>query len=487
MRSRFDCAIDAACSWGMRAVVFHDANEVLRGLTDVVLGELAAGAVRRAGPLPAGGPDVVSAGVAGVGPVLPLVGVGAEAALRELTRVLVLGSADPAQAWCVGHLHCPPLPVAVAADLAAAALNPSMDSWDQAPAASVIEAEVAAALAALIYPDAAGPDAVITSGATESNLVALLLARERAQVSGVSAVQVVCGANAHHSVARAVWLLGLPKPIIVDCPRGVLAPAEVWRILDEHRRWPVLVVATAGTTDAGLIDPLPDLVDVVAAHGARLHVDAAYGGPLLFSDELRSRLAGLGAADSVALDLHKLGWLPVAAGVLAVRDAEVLAGLAHHTEYLNADDDTAAGLPDLLGRSIHTSRRPDAFKIAVTMRALGTAGLGELVEQCVRAAEKFAQIIDAHPRVRRRGGVVGISTLLFRPVTADELGLEAGDALVAWVRRELLVEGRAVLGRARIADSDGRLKLWLKATLLRPQTSGDDLAPLLDLVAALAG
>lgn len=160
-------------------------DETLRGLTEVVLGELAAGGVQRGGPVPAGGPAAVKVCVTGrAGSVLPQVGIGAEVTLWELTRALVLGSADPAEAWCVGHLHCAPLPVAVAADLAASALNPSMDSWDQAPAASVIEAEVVAALAALIYPGAAAPDAVITSGATESNLVAVLLARETARASG---------------------------------------------------------------------------------------------------------------------------------------------------------------------------------------------------------------------------------------------------------------------------------------------------------------
>ncbi|WP_406276443.1 hypothetical protein OH799_05620 [Nocardia sp. NBC_00881] len=79
-------------------------DETLRGLTEVVLGELAAGEVRRGGPLPAGSPAAVKVCVTGrVGSVLPQVGIGAEVALRELTRALVLGSADPAEAWCVGH------------------------------------------------------------------------------------------------------------------------------------------------------------------------------------------------------------------------------------------------------------------------------------------------------------------------------------------------------------------------------------------------
>jgi L-2,4-diaminobutyrate decarboxylase len=92
----------------------------------------------------------------------------------------------------------------------------------------------------------------------------------------------VCGANAHHSVRRAAWLLGLPQPVVVDTPRGVLDPAALDTALDELPGRS-LVVATAGTTDTGAIDPLPGIAGAVARHGGELHVDAAYGGTLLFS------------------------------------------------------------------------------------------------------------------------------------------------------------------------------------------------------------
>lgn len=173
------------------------------------------------------------------------------------------------------------------------------------------------------------------------------------------------GANAHHSLPRAAWLLGLPDPVVVPAPAGVLDPAALDEALTQLPG-PHLVAATAGSTDAGLIDPIPEIAALCAAHGARLHVDAAYGGGLLFSDRYRERLAGLDAADTVTLDLHKLGWQPVAAGLLAVRDPGGLAVLHHRADYLNADDDVEAGLPDLLGRSLRTSRRPDVLKIAVT-------------------------------------------------------------------------------------------------------------------------
>ncbi|WP_428986089.1 pyridoxal phosphate-dependent decarboxylase family protein [Streptomyces pyxinae] len=451
----------------------------LAELTGVVLDALAEGAAARSGPLPAGGPAAVAERLAAAcSPALPEHGTGAGEALRSVVRAVAEGAADPADPGCVAHLHCPPLAVAAAADLAASALNPSMDSWDQAPAAAVLEERVTAALAALVHPAAPAPDALVTSGGTESNLVALLLARERARAAGAAGVRVVCGSNAHHSVRRAAWLLGLPAPVTTGCRAGRMVPAEVDRAL-AGLAGPALVVATAGTTDEGLIDPLPELAEVAAAHGAELHVDAAYGGPLLFSEALAPRLAGLDAAVSVTLDLHKLGWQPVSAGLLTVRDAAALRPLEFQADYLNADDDTEAGLPDLLGRSLRTSRRPDVLKIAVTLRALGRRGIGALVEHCVAAAGVFAARVDAHPELRRRPGDPGISTVLFRPAAADSLPAGRDEALVAGVRRRLLADGRAVVGRALAEDADGTVRLWLKATLLHPRTTGGELADLL--------
>ncbi|KOU41238.1 amino acid decarboxylase, partial [Streptomyces sp. WM4235] len=102
--------------------------DALRPLLDTVLDALHDGAAERAGPLPAGGPAAVTARVtAALGDVLPTRGAGDHEALRTLVHTLAAGAADPADPLCAAHLHCPPLAVAVAADLAASALNPSMD------------------------------------------------------------------------------------------------------------------------------------------------------------------------------------------------------------------------------------------------------------------------------------------------------------------------------------------------------------------------
>lgn len=443
----------------------------LRPLIATVLDALSEGAADRGGPLPSGGPHAVAARVRALThPVLPHTGSGADEALRTLVHTLAEGAADPADPRCAAHLHCPPLALAAAADLAASALNPSMDSWDQAPAATALEALVTQALAAEIYPTG---DALVTTGGTEANQLALLLARERN-----GAIQLICGANAHHSLRRATWLLGLPEPITVPTPNGTIDPAALHSALQptsgEHSHHhpgprPVLVAATAGTTDAGLIDPLPEIADACENHHAELHIDASYGGPLLFSDTHRTKLAGLPRAHSVTLDLHKLGWQPVAAGLLAVPRPTDLQALTHQADYLNADDDTEAGLPDLLGRSLRTTRRPDVLKIAVTLRALGRTGLAALIDRTCALAQELADLVDAHPDFELHQRPV-ISTVLFRPT-------ETTDETIAAIRRTLLTEGHAVLGRAHAGN-----RLWLKATLLNPHATTGDLEALLKLL-----
>ncbi|HEY0454514.1 pyridoxal phosphate-dependent decarboxylase family protein [Actinophytocola sp.] len=433
----------------------------VRALVTVALDAMSETAATRTGPIPAGGPAAVAAALDGLD-LLPPQGVGEAVALDELTRLLTAGSVDPAHPWCAAHLHGPTLAVAAAADLVGSVLNPSMDSWDQAPVASELERELTATLARLCFPAQERPDAVITSGGTESNLLGLLLAREHGRT------RLVCGGNAHHSVARAAWLLGLPAPRLVDTDAGRLRADGLDLAADE------VVVATAGTTDTGAIDPLAEVGVAARQAGAWLHVDAAYGGAALFSDRLAPRLAGLEHADSVALDLHKFGWQPIAAGILATRAP--CTALHVRADYLNAGDDTEAGIPDLLGRSIRTSRRPDCLKIAVTLRALGRQGIAGLVEHCCTLAGQVAREVERHPGLELWGEPT-LSTVLVRPVSHDA----DADADVAAVRRRLLDDGTAVLGRATV---DGRV--WLKLTLLNPRATLVDYRGLLDLVDATA-
>ncbi|MGW6237355.1 pyridoxal-dependent decarboxylase [Streptomyces sp. NPDC055094] len=504
----------------------------LAPLVDTVMDALARGARRRGGPIAPGRPGEVAATVSEVfgGPAAV---TGAEA-LDRLTELLAHGSADPADASCAAHLHCPPLAVAVAADLAVSALNPSQDSWDQAPAATALETLLLQELAGLVGYEPEQAAGVLTSGGTESNLMGLMLARDRVlgaasgrqiELTGVQGAgtdhaprpRILASAAAHFSVQRAAALLGLGEDAVLPVPvdhhlrMDTEALADVLDGCAGRGELPVAVVATAGTTDTGAIDPLRACAALAAEHGAWLHVDAAYGGGALLSDRLAPLLDGLGLADSVSLDWHKLGWQPAAAGVFLVRRSETYASLARRAVYLNPADDEEAGYPSLLGLSLRTTRRADAFKIAVTLRTLGREGLGRLVDACRDLAVAGARAVADHPRLELHSEPV-LTAFLFRYLperpsdtadapadTAEALADTADapadtaeaqreydarcDAVNAALRRRLLREGSAVVGRTELpGEGPGRVRL--KLTLLNPHTTTAEVERLLHAVVA---
>jgi L-2,4-diaminobutyrate decarboxylase len=458
------------------------------------LSAMRAGAAERNDrPLPTADPDTVleRVGYALRADPLPERGVGARDALRSLCALAGWGAADAAHPFCAGHLHTPPLGAAVAADTVASVLNQSLDSWDQAPAMVGLETEVVRALGTLVYGAASATSGVVTTGGTESNLMGLLLARAAAcrehwgvdvMRSGLparaGALRVYCSEAAHFSTQRMAAVLGLGEDCVVSVPVDAhqrMRADELERLLDASPETvPMAVVATAGTTDAGAVDPVPALAAIARAHGCWLHVDAAYGGGALFSDRLSGLLHGMPEADSVALDLHKLGWQPTAAGVFLARGSHALAPLARQVAYLNTADDEEAGYTSLLGRSLRTTRRPDVLKIAVTLRGLGRRGLGELVDRCHDLARHAATGVDAHPRLQRALPVT-LTSVVFRYAPGD--GADP-DGINARIRRDLLSTGRAVVGRCELGG-----QVWLKLTLLNPHATTDDVEALLDLVA----
>ncbi|MFD5029538.1 pyridoxal phosphate-dependent decarboxylase family protein [Streptomyces sp. NPDC058405] len=485
-----------------------DGPQALEPLVAAVLGALAEGAGRRGGPIAAGRPGETAAAVAEVfGGASAVTGA---AALDRLTVLLAQGSADPADASCAAHLHCPPLAVAVAADLAVSALNPSQDSWDQAPAATALETLLLQELARLVGYDSERAAGVLTSGGTESNLMGLMLARDRVlgaaagrqiELAGVPGVgsgtgtgtgtgraarpRILASATAHFSVQRAAALLGLGEDAVLPVPvdhQLRMDPEALAAELDgcaERGELPLAIVATAGNTDTGAIDPLRACAALAAEHGAWLHVDAAYGGGALLSDRLAPLLDGLGLADSVSLDWHKLGWQPAAAGIFLVRHSETYASLARRAVYLNPADDEEAGYPSLLGLSLRTTRRADAFKIAVTLRTLGREGLGRLVDACRELAESGARTVRDHPGLELHSEPV-LTAFLFRYLPADEA---RSDEINAALRRRLLREGRAVVGRTELpGEGPGRVRL--KLTLLNPHTTPAEVERLLHAVVA---
>ncbi|MEU4389491.1 pyridoxal-dependent decarboxylase [Kribbella sp. NPDC023855] len=458
---------------------------------------------RHRGPLPAGTPATVLRRTADLlgAPRVPSTGVGESAALDLIAGLLDQDGIDLSHPHAAAHLQPPVLQVAVDADALASASNASMDTYDSGPATLAIEQWVVQALAGMA---GFGPtaDGVLTPGGSISNLLALLIARDSAAAAvgidvradglhGLEKPVVFCSEFAHFSVQRACAALGLGEDAAISIQGDAdfrMRPDILADELDKPGRTPVAVVATAGTTDYGSIDPIADIAALARERGVWLHVDAAYGFGALFSDRLAPLLAELPAADSVTLDLHKIGWQPAATSMLLVADRDRFAALGRSVDYLNPSDDIDSGLDGLLGRSLQTTRRPDAVKVATTLTAYGRSGLGRMLDTCHELAHTAAARIVADSNLELLAPVT-LTTVLFRvagPGLAAD-GLTAGqlDAVQGEVRRRLLTSGRVLIGRTRIPARGGRpAAVALKLTLLNPNATATDIGELLDQVVA---
>ncbi|NUR96007.1 MAG: aspartate aminotransferase family protein, partial [Kribbellaceae bacterium] len=246
-------------------------------------------------------------------------------------------------------------------------------------------------------------------------------------------------------------------------------------------RTPVAVIATAGTTDFGSIDPIAPIAELAREYGAWLHVDAAYGFGALFSDRLAPLLTDVPLADSVTLDLHKIGWQPAATSVLLVADRTRFAAFDRSVDYLNPADDVDSGLDGLLGRSLQTTRRPDAVKVATTLTAYGRAGLGTMLDTCHELAHAAAARIVADSNLELLAPVT-LTTVVFRVTGLDG---SASDDLQGEVRRRLLTSGRVLIGRTKLpAQGERSAAVALKLTLLNPNATVTDIEDLFDQVVA---
>ncbi|MFI2734455.1 pyridoxal phosphate-dependent decarboxylase family protein [Streptomyces sp. NPDC018711] len=385
----------------------------------------------------------------------------------------------------LGHLNCPVVIPAVLGEAVLSAVNSSLDTWDQSAGGTLIERKLIDWTAGRI---GLGPlaDGVFTSGGTQSNLQALLLAREEAGAADLSKLRIFSSECSHFSVQKSAQLLGLGRDAVVPVPvdadkrmQSVVLAAELEACRAEGLV-PMAIVATAGTTDFGSIDPLPEIAALAGEYGAWMHVDAAYGCGLLASRTRRHLLDGIERADSVTVDYHKSFFQPVSSSALLVRDGATLRHATYHADYLNPLRTLAERIPNQVDKSLQTTRRFDALKLWMTLRVMGADGVGELFDEvCDLAAEGFA-LLTADPRyevvVEPR-----LSTLVYRYVPEAAASPEDVDRANLHARKALFASGEAVVADTKV---DGRQ--YLKFTLLNPETTPADIAAVLDLIAGHA-
>ncbi|MFD0589249.1 pyridoxal phosphate-dependent decarboxylase family protein [Paenibacillus sp. GCM10027627] len=426
---------------------------------------------------------------------IPLNGEQLETIMERVGEVVLRNSAIVTHPACAAHLHCPPLVASIAAELLIAATNQSMDSWDQSMAATFVEEELVHWLCSLFRYSETG-DGVFTSGGTQSNLMGLLLARDAAisarfnwnvqrqgLPSGAGKLRILCSEAAHFSISQSAALLGLGQQAVVSVKtdsryRMCMEDLDVQlERLSREGSIPFLIVATAGTTDYGSIDPLGGISARAKSHGLWLHVDAAYGGALMLSQEHQAKLFGIEAADSITVDFHKLFYQPISCGAFLLKDRSQFQWMRLHADYLNPQDE-AENTPNLVGKSLQTTRRFDALKLYMSLRHVGLRIFGEMIDYTVELAVRFAERIKGHSDFELLHEPE-LNAVVFRYLPqGTPPGKESAvwtDTVNAHIRSELLRRGEAVLARTKNAG-----RCCLKVTLLNPATTIADLEQLLE-------
>jgi aromatic-L-amino-acid decarboxylase len=313
------------------------------------------------------------------------------------------------------------LPHAAVADLVADIVNRYVTVWRAAPGLAQIEATVARWLCDIVgYPSAAL--GTLTTGGSLANLSAIVTARRaRLGDDDFRDAVIYISDQTHHSVGKAAVQVGFAPRQLRELPTDAefrLAPDSLARAVREDRaagRRPLLVIASAGTTNTGAVDDLAGLADVAAAERLWLHVDAAYGGFFLLTERGRAVMRGIGRADSVTLDPHKGMFLPYGTGAVLVREgADLRRAFGGTSIYLPeaVDDPEAVSASDI---SPELSRDFRALRLWLPLKMHGVAPfrrqLDEKIDLARWAADQLKQLpgieIVAEPQ---------LSTLAFRRV-----------------------------------------------------------------------
>lgn len=436
-----------------------------------------------------------------------------DAVLGDIAQQFLPNCVSTAHPHCAAHLHPPTLWVGQVAEMIIAATNQSMDSWNQSPAATCIEQELIQWLCAQcgfgsrdVDTDAdthakgnakaeANAGGVFTSGGTQSNLMGLLLARNRfygalgvdVQKEGLAGQplgKILCSEQAHFSVEKNAALLGLGQCSVVKIATDRTGAMDMTHLEDTIDRLGaqniMAVVATAGTTDLGAIDPLALIAKVCQAAGTWLHVDAAWGGALLLSERNRDMLAGIARADSITLDFHKHFFLPISCGAFLVRDARSFASIRLHSDYLNPSDDETDDIPNLVTYSLQTTRRFDALKLAMALDVLGTAAYGALIDAGLNNAKDIAQRLDSDPDFVLVRPPILSSVLFYFAPQGSKLSAESLAKINRHIAQNLLINNQANIATTQY---DGHL--CLKFTLLNPDSTLAAMTPVIAQIATL--
>ncbi len=431
-------------------------------------------------------------------------GVGVQKSLDHLVEIFLNPSLKVHHPHSLAHLHCPTMVASQIAEVLINATNQSMDSWDQSPAGSIMEEHLINWLRQKAgYGE--GTSGVFTSGGTQSNLMGVLLARDWAianhwknedgsewsvQRDGIPAdamkkVKVICSENAHFSVQKNMAMMGMGFQSVVTVPSNANAQMDVAALeqtlaqLKAEGKITACIVATAGTTDAGAIDDLKAIRKLADEYQAWLHIDAAWGGALLLSKNYRHLLDGIELTDSITLDFHKHFFQTISCGAFLLKDPANYRFIDYKADYLNSEYDEEHGVPNLVAKSLQTTRRFDALKLWFTVEALGEELYASMIDHGVKLTQEVEQYINDSASLEMLVPSQ-FASILFR-VVPEDYPAEFVDALNQNVADELFARGEANIGVTKVGD-----KQSLKMTTLSPIATLENVKALLAQVLAEA-
>ena len=328
-------------------------------------------------------------------------------------------------------------------------------------------------------------EGTFTSGGMTSNLTALLVARERAlpgsRADGVSGrrAAVYCSDEAHYSVVRAVEVTGLGAVSVRRIPIGPDRQMRVELLAEALGRdaadcvIPVAVVATAGTTLTGAVDPIDAIADVCAEQGVWLHVDGAYGVPAAATPSAGGRFRGLDRADSLTVDAHKWLGVPKSCSAVLFRErGSLVTAFGHHERYMLHEGDVA----NPVDRTFEYSRPLRSLRLWMAFRIHGAAQYREWIEGTIGHARELVALIEASPTFELLHRPM-LSTVCFRHVPA---GIDDLDAHNARLARAMQTDGRVFLAPAVI---DG--VTCLRVCFVNFRTRSDEIPLVLKVAGAL--
>jgi aromatic-L-amino-acid/L-tryptophan decarboxylase len=376
----------------------------------------------------------------------------------------------------------------IVADTLVALYNPQVGGWSHAPAANEIEQWTLRALAGALGWSGNELSAHFTSGGSEANHTAVLAAlAERAPgycEGGTRALakapRIYVSDESHHSFVKIARACGIGEHALVHVPTDAtfrMRPETLVATIAHDRAAgfaPLMIVATAGTTGSGAIDPLRDIAAIAREQNVWLHVDAAWGGSAALVPRLRPQLAGIEHADSVTWDAHK--WLSVSmgAGMFFCKHRSALQrAFDITTGYVPA---TVEGGVDLYKESLQWSRRFIGLKVFFALAEHGTEGLARIVEHQAEIADRLRELLRAHG-----WRIVNESVLPLVCFTHE--AIDGRDLTTQVVVDRVLARGRCWISHVTLP----RDTTALRACITSFDTSEADLAILVeDLAAAVS-